>query len=733
MNCTSIRGDKMQRPYKIQCYTSFKFQTPKMKFFQNDTESCKISFEMYEDVDAPLTGIISASCSVDRPDAKTYTYGSNAFVITDNIAILTLPQTAVGIPGDYEFTISMYGDSFERVTFGVFKYTIQGELIADQPIDTFGEYPILTGLIAQVTQASIDEPLRVSAEEARVVAEQNRVTAEVLRENTTEEIKLAYDNATKANLSVEVSNSRGTFETLDGRLDASDSSLADSTKLQNANILNVNVKYLGAKGNANYFNTGDSKWYEDSSFNIESQDDTPYFKEAIKQVQLGGRLYVPKGNYLISLNVTWSGDDPLFPWWGTGEEKSFIIEGVGDGSKLIANGDYALKIEYTIIQAVARKKTVRLKDLCIDCAGHLYGAYFTNCGYVVVENCTILNNKKALVGDDFKTSSGLYFTSCGEYAVIGRNVIKPLSGCSIYGAANSSDSLIKNTSIVGGEVGIFLKNTGATFISGNCIYGQTIACIKTVNTTGAYGSNNISNNELEATSGDCISINDDVENVDVARNINISNNFFFNGNHNTNGIVMGKSQSEQVHGNFFANITTGFANGKSAFLLKNSRNGLYTNNIIEKLEDGSVGFKVLYGFMLTIDSNIIQTVASTGAIKFIEITDGSNIRIGNNLNHAGNSLTHFIHALKTIPAISIIANYNPSTSLITVPYDTWYTWLDNKKVHNQSGFQIEGGLWNDCPLRLGNCYLWIDATNDLRIKSSAPANDLDGMVVGTQS
>jgi hypothetical protein len=43
------------------------------------------------------------------------------------------------------------------------------------------------------------------------------------------------------------------------------------------------------------------------------------------------------------------------------------------------------------------------------------------------------------------------------------------------------------------------------------------------------------------------------------------------------------------------------------------------------------------------------------------------------------------------------------------------------------------GLWNDGLLRLGNYYLWVDATGDLRIKSGAPASDTDGTVVGTQT
>lgn len=44
-----------------------------------------------------------------------------------------------------------------------------------------------------------------------------------------------------------------------------------------------------------------------------------------------------------------------------------------------------------------------------------------------------------------------------------------------------------------------------------------------------------------------------------------------------------------------------------------------------------------------------------------------------------------------------------------------------------------GSAWDGNHLTLGSFHLWVDATGDLRIKSSAPASDLDGAVVGAQS
>jgi len=43
------------------------------------------------------------------------------------------------------------------------------------------------------------------------------------------------------------------------------------------------------------------------------------------------------------------------------------------------------------------------------------------------------------------------------------------------------------------------------------------------------------------------------------------------------------------------------------------------------------------------------------------------------------------------------------------------------------------GAWNSGALRLGNYYLWVDGSGNLRINNGAPANSTDGTVVGTQT
>jgi hypothetical protein len=48
-------------------------------------------------------------------------------------------------------------------------------------------------------------------------------------------------------------------------------------------------------------------------------------------------------------------------------------------------------------------------------------------------------------------------------------------------------------------------------------------------------------------------------------------------------------------------------------------------------------------------------------------------------------------------------------------------------------FEISGGAWDSAHLVIGAYHLWVDATGDLRIKSSAPTSGTDGAVVGDQA
>lgn len=56
--------------------------------------------------------------------------------------------------------------------------------------------------------------------------------------------------------------------------------------------------------------------------------------------------------------------------------------------------------------------------------------------------------------------------------------------------------------------------------------------------------------------------------------------------------------------------------------------------------------------------------------------------------------------------------------------------VETDMIESDNTYMAVGdGAWNGIPLKLGAYYIWIDATGTLRMKSGAPANDLDGNVV----
>lgn len=61
----------------------------------------------------------------------------------------------------------------------------------------------------------------------------------------------------------------------------------------------TNIKDLGAKGNANYYNSVNGKTYVDAAYTIESADDTAIFAAAFANPNIKA-LYIPTGKYKIS-------------------------------------------------------------------------------------------------------------------------------------------------------------------------------------------------------------------------------------------------------------------------------------------------------------------------------------------------------------------------------------------------------------------------------------------------
>ena len=56
----------------------------------------------------------------------------------------------------------------------------------------------------------------------------------------------------------------------------------------------------------------------------------------------------------------------------------------------------------------------------------------------------------------------------------------------------------------------------------------------------------------------------------------------------------------------------------------------------------------------------------------------------------------------------------------------------DKLTIGPAGLVTIGGQWNSGHLVMGAYHLWVDGTGKLRIKSSAPVSDTDGVTVGSQ-
>ena len=61
------------------------------------------------------------------------------------------------------------------------------------------------------------------------------------------------------------------------------------------------------------------------------------------------------------------------------------------------------------------------------------------------------------------------------------------------------------------------------------------------------------------------------------------------------------------------------------------------------------------------------------------------------------------------------------------------TGIPSENLEVAGSARIGSGAYNSGHLLIGNYHLWIDVSDRLRIKSSAPTSDTDGVVVGSQS
>lgn len=86
----------------------------------------------------------------------------------------------------------------------------------------------------------------------------------------------------------------------------------------------ISLKDFGAKGNANYYNPANQKYYVDLSLTIESADDTQPIKDAVNHSKnTGDKITIPMGFYLFTEQINFDG------------KISFVGQGNNYGAKFL--------------------------------------------------------------------------------------------------------------------------------------------------------------------------------------------------------------------------------------------------------------------------------------------------------------------------------------------------------------------------------------------------------------
>lgn len=165
------------------------------KLVVNDINGNRINVALIEDGSpVDLTDATHATFTIKKPDTTTI-IGNAEFDDSVNGKIrFVMPGGGIADIGIYELTIEIY-DGVSRITAGKLIYQVVNELDTSDGIVAEDNYPVLLGLINDVSTSiqSIEgatdgeeervaaELLRVDAELARVIAEGERVTAETSR------------------------------------------------------------------------------------------------------------------------------------------------------------------------------------------------------------------------------------------------------------------------------------------------------------------------------------------------------------------------------------------------------------------------------------------------------------------------------------------------------------------------------------------------------------------------
>jgi hypothetical protein len=281
----------MLRQYPVQIYSTFKNQFPKMSFVQFDSKSSRISFELYNNIDDPMTDIIEAVATVQRSDGVEKTYGMTlyseseekdipVFEISGNIVTFILPVSALYVKGRTYCQIYLYDSNYGRITIPTFTYEVLEQLVDDIPQDTVDSYPVLSNMLGSENTRITNEEERISAEQERISAESLRTSAETSRANA-ESARAAEYQQIKGIIMDE-----NNAVNLQNQINFIDSSLNDKVN-KLTRVYNFD-EYGGIP--------------EDSS-----KDNAPALNSLISSITQGSIIFLPSRSYYFSTPVNITG------------------------------------------------------------------------------------------------------------------------------------------------------------------------------------------------------------------------------------------------------------------------------------------------------------------------------------------------------------------------------------------------------------------------------------------
>jgi hypothetical protein len=162
------------RTYNIRVDFTLPTIIPRIEFTKGDIGGSLISCSLFNNnKPVPVTGK-TVTITLKKPDEVDVVYDLPSPNLHDNVADFYPDSNGLNVPGTVLFTVEVY-DGLTRITSRRIQYVVTDSLNIEDDVASFKDYPILTGLIAQV------QPVRL-AEADRVIAENTREEQETIRE-----------------------------------------------------------------------------------------------------------------------------------------------------------------------------------------------------------------------------------------------------------------------------------------------------------------------------------------------------------------------------------------------------------------------------------------------------------------------------------------------------------------------------------------------------------------------